>query len=221
MRPPILPKISPSEIAPICAPGMPGISNVGMPPLPACSSTSISLSLSSPLRSFLRKDSRVAALEPAPTSASSTRSSAAICARACTSLRLRLAGLADGDLDQIANDLLDIAADIADLGEFRGFDFQEGRAGETRQPPRDFGFADARRADHQNVLRQHFLAQLVVELQPAPAVAQRNGDGALGVALADDIAVEFGYDFAGREVTHDTSHSAVDAIAGEWQATSS
>ena len=88
VRPPSLPKMSPIETAPICAPGMPGISNIGMPP-EDCVSISISLSLSSPARSFLRKESRVAALELGPTSASSTRSSAASWARACTSLRLR------------------------------------------------------------------------------------------------------------------------------------
>ena len=89
VRPPILPKMSPIEIAPIWAPGMPGISNIGMPLPDDCVSISISLSLSSPARSFLRKESRVAGLEAGPTSASSTRSSAASWARACTSLRLR------------------------------------------------------------------------------------------------------------------------------------
>src|ERR1700712_5739005 len=81
--------MSPIEIAPSCAPGMPGISNIGMPLPEDWVSISISLSLSSPARSFLRKESRVAGLEPGPTSASSTRSSAASWARACTSLRLR------------------------------------------------------------------------------------------------------------------------------------
>src|SRR5204862_2397559 len=42
----------------------------------------------------------------------------------------------------------------------------------------------------------------VVELQAAPAVAQRDGDGTLGVALTDDESVEFGHDFAGGEVGH-------------------
>jgi len=61
----------------------------------------------------------------------------------------------------------------------------------------------AGRADHQDVLRQHLLAQLLVELQAAPAVAQRNRHRALGVDLADDEAVELGHDFAGREVGHE------------------
>ena len=103
------------------------------------------------------------------------------------------------DLDQVAHDLLDVAADIADLGEFRRLDLEERRAGELGETARDFGLADAGRPDHQDVLRQHLLAQLVVELQPPPAVAQRDRDGALGVVLADDEAVELGNDFAGEK----------------------
>ena len=44
------------------------------------------------------------------------------------------------------------------------------------------------------------------DLLAPPAVAQRDRNGALGVALADDEAVEFGNDFAGREVSHWASH---------------
>jgi hypothetical protein len=67
--------------------------------------------------------------------------------------------LRDRDFDEIAHDLLDVAADIADLGEFGGLDLDERRAGEFGQPPRDLGLADAGRPDHQDVFRQHFLAQ--------------------------------------------------------------
>jgi predicted Zn-dependent protease with MMP-like domain len=52
--------------------------------------------------------------------------------------------LRDRDFDEIADDLLDVAADITDLGEFRGFDLDERRAGEFGEPPRDLGLADAR-----------------------------------------------------------------------------
>ena len=38
------------------------------------------------------------------------------------------------------------------------------------------------------------LAQRLVDLLAAPAVAQRDRDGALGVGLADDVLVEFGDD---------------------------
>src|SRR5215831_10202373 len=62
--------------------------------------------------------------------------------------------------------------------------------------------ANTGRADHQDILRQHLLAQLLVELQPPPAVAQRDCDRALGVALADDEAVQLGDDLAGGKVGH-------------------
>ncbi len=43
----------------------------------------------------------------------------------------------------------------------------------------------------------HLLAQVgPPELLAPPAVAQRDGDGALGVLLADDVAVKFGDDLA-------------------------
>src|SRR5262249_25339815 len=122
--------------------------------------------------------------------------------------------LRDGDLDQIAHDLLDVATDIADLGEFRRLDLEEWRAREFGEAARDFGLADTGRADHQDVLGQHLLAQLLVELQPPPAVAQRDRDRALGIALADDEAVEFGDNFAGREVGHVASQ--VVRAAGEF-----
>ena len=97
----------------------------------------------------------------------------------------------DRHFDQIANDRFDIAADITDFGEFGGFDFDERRIGEFGQTTRDFGFTDAGRADHQNIFRRDFIAQLFVELHAAPAIAQRDGDGALGLILADDMLIEF------------------------------
>jgi hypothetical protein len=63
-------------------------------------------------------------------------------------------------LDQIAHDLLDIAADIADLGELGRLDLDEGRVGQLRQAAADLGLADAGRADHQDVLGRHLVAQL-------------------------------------------------------------
>src|SRR5581483_5942356 len=41
----------------------------------------------------------------------------------------------DRDFDEVAYDLLDVAADIADFGELGGLDLEERRAGELRQPP--------------------------------------------------------------------------------------
>src|SRR5206468_2176722 len=117
-------------------------------------------------------------------------------------LAFAFAGLRDRDLNEIADDLLDIAADIADFREFGGLDLDEGSAGELCKAPRDLGLTDAGWSDHQDVLRQHLLAQRAGELQPSPAVAKRNGNRTLGVCLANDEAVEFGNYFAGREVGH-------------------
>ena len=103
---------------------------------------------------------------------------------------------------KIAHDLVHVAADITDFGELGGFDLDERRAGELGQAPRDLRLADAGRADHQDVLGQDLLAHVPFELLPPPAIAQRNGDGALGVALADDVAVELGDDLAGGKRGH-------------------
>ena len=115
---------------------------------------------------------------------------------------LLVAYQADADLDKVADDLFDIAADITDFGEFRRLDLDEGRAGELGQAAGDFRLADAGRADHQDVLRHDFVAQVGIELLAAPAVAQRNRHGALGLVLADDVAVELGDDLAGGKCGH-------------------
>ena len=108
----------------------------------------------------------------------------------------------DPVLDQVPHHRLDVAADVADLCELRRLELEERRAGESRQPPCDLGLADAGRADHQDVLRQHLVLQVALELLPPPAVPERDGDRALGVVLADDVAIELGDDLAGREVGH-------------------
>ncbi len=108
----------------------------------------------------------------------------------------------DGHFHQVADDLFHVAADIADFGELGGLDLGEGSARELGQSARDFRLADARRSDHQDVLRHHLLAHVAFQLLPAPAVAQRDGDGALGILLADDEAVEFGDDLARGEIGH-------------------
>src|SRR3989304_632540 len=106
--------------------------------------------------------------------------------------RLHVASLAlahqrDADLDQIAHDRIHVAA---------------AAPGVRGEPARNLRLADAGGADHQDIFRQHFLAQLVVELQPPPAVAPGDGDRALGGLLADDIAIELGHDLARGEALH-------------------
>ena len=158
VRPPILPKISPIEIAPICAPGMPG----NFEHRHAAGGLRLDLDflvVEFAGAQFLAK--RIAG-RGAGIGADQGIEHAILGGELRAGLHvlaLAFAGLRDRNLDEIADDLLDVAADIADLGEFGGFDLDERRAGEFRQPPRDLGLADAGRPDHQDIFRQHFLAQ--------------------------------------------------------------
>ena len=114
----------------------------------------------------------------------------------------------DGGIDQVANDGFDIAAHIAHFGEFGRLDLDEGRICQTRQSAGDFGLADAGRADHQDVLRRDFFPQPRFNLRPPPAIAQRDGDRALGIGLANDVLVQFLDDFPWRHRRHDLFGSA-------------
>jgi hypothetical protein len=106
----------------------------------------------------------------------------------------------DRDLDQVAHDRVDVAADVADLGELAGLDLEERRAREPGEPAGDLGLADAGRADHDDVLGRDLVAQIALDLLAAPPVAHRHGHRALGVALADHVAVELLDDLAGGQL---------------------
>ena len=100
---------------------------------------------------------------------------------------------------QIARDLFDVAADIADFGELGRFHLREGRFGQPREAAADLGLAATGRADHQDVLGRHLVAQVRPQPLPAPAIAQRHGNRALGILLADDVFVESGDNRLGGE----------------------
>ena len=105
-------------------------------------------------------------------------------------------------VDQVADDRVDVLADIADLGELGRFDLDERRVGQLGKAASDLRFADTSGADHQNVLRRDLAAQLLIDLLAPPAVAQGDGDGAFGVGLADNVAIEFGDDLIGRNAAN-------------------
>ena len=112
---------------------------------------------------------------------------------------LLFAHVVDGDLHQIADHGFDVAAHVADFGKLRGFHFQEWRVRQLGQAARDLGFTHARGADHDDVLGNDFFGEFGSELLAAHAVAQRDGDGTLGVLLANHVLVEFNNDFARSE----------------------
>src|SRR5262249_40199061 len=99
--------------------------------------------------------------------------------------------------------LLDVAADIADLGEFGRLDLDEGRLCQPCKAPRYLGLAAAGRPDHQDVLRQYFFSQFGAELLTPPTVAQSYSHCTLGLVLADDEAMELRDDLARAERGHE------------------
>src|SRR5258707_873497 len=104
------------------------------------------------------------------------------------------------DFHQVAHHGFHVAADVADFGVFRSLHFHKRAAGEASQAPRDLRFADAGRADHQNIFRQDVFRNFGWQLLAAHAVAQCHGDGAFRCILPDDILVELRHDFARRHV---------------------
>jgi hypothetical protein len=108
------------------------------------------------------------------------------------------------DVGQLLDDRIDLAADVAYLGELGGLDLHERRLRQPCQPPRNFGLADAGGTDHQNVLRRDLLTHRLVDLHAPPAVAQRDRHRTFGGGLADDVLVELLDDGARR---HERSSS--------------
>ncbi len=119
-------------------------------------------------------------------------------------LALLLLDQADADLRQVADHALDVAAVVADLGVFCRLDLEEGSADELREAAGDLGFADARRPDHDDVLRRDVFTQIGRQLLAAPAVANGDGDGALGGCLTDNVAVQFLHDLTRRHLSHNS-----------------
>ncbi len=188
-------------------------------------SISISLSSSSPSRSFLRNTWRAvlsaAGFAPAACEPGDQHVQNALLGRVFGAhahlLHVLLARLLHGHLDQVAHDGVHILAHIAHLGELGGLDLDEGRIGQARQAARDLGLAHAGGADHEDVLGRDLVAQAAIDLLAAPAVAQRNGHGALGAGLADDVAVEFGDDFLGGHGGHFWPISGSGALSDKRQ----
>ena len=106
----------------------------------------------------------------------------------------------DGRVDEVARDGIDVSPDVAHLRELGRLDLHERRVHEAREPPRDLGLPDACRTDHEDVLRHRVALKLGSEPLAPPAVAEGDRDRPLRPRLADDVAVELGYDLPRRKV---------------------
>src|SRR5258708_7081305 len=130
----------------------------------------------------------------------SSRKTMPFCSAAASALVLTSSSLSRRAASSPVTSFVDVASDVADLGELAGLDLDERRVGEARQPSRDFGLAHAGGPDHQDVLRRDLVPQRLRHLLPAPAIAKRDRDRALSGFLADDVLVELGDDFLGGHV---------------------
>ena len=105
-------------------------------------------------------------------------------------LALLLADHAGGDVHQVAHHALHVPTVVADLGVLGGLHLEKGSADQLGEAAGDLGLADAGRADEDDILGGHVLAQLRRQLLATPAIADRHRHRALGRVLADDVAVQ-------------------------------
>ncbi len=111
-----------------------------------------------------------------------------------------LAHHVNGDLHEVANHRFHVAAHITHLGKLRGLHFKERRIGQLREAARNLCLAHAGGPNHDDVLGHDVVGQVGRQLLAALAVPQRNGNGALGRALAHHVLVQLGDNLARRHL---------------------
>ena len=113
-------------------------------------------------------------------------------------------GVSIGGFDEVADDVVDVEANIAGFGEFGGVGFDERDANEFGDATHEVGFSDAGGAEEDDVLFGVFFvgAGGVVEAAAdvVEMVADGDGEDFFGVVLFDDEAIEVVADFAGFKV---------------------
>ena len=102
---------------------------------------------------------------------------------------------ADRCFNKVADHGVHIPPHIADFRKLRGLHLHKRRIHKLCKPPCDLGFADARGAHHDDVLRRDLLPELGRKAAPAVTVAQRDRHGAFRLILADDITIKRFNDF--------------------------
>ena len=107
---------------------------------------------------------------------------------------LGLLDVAAGGLQQLEDDVLDVLADVARLGQRRGVDDREGHRQQPRERLREQRLARAGRTDQQDVRLDQLdvvpAARLLLNLEPLVVVVDGDGQLLLRLLLADDVLVE-------------------------------
>src|SRR5690606_51394 len=106
----------------------------------------------------------------------------------------------DRTLDEVPYHGLDVSSDVADLGELGGLHLDERSSGKLREAARDFGLADARRSNEDDVVRSDLVPQPLGRTLAAPPVAKGDGDRLLRVRLSYDVAIQLGHDLTRCQV---------------------
>ena len=112
---------------------------------------------------------------------------------------LRALDIVIGGLEQFENDVLDVLADIAGLGQRRRIGHRERHVENARQRLGQQRLARSGRSDQQDVRLGEFdVAVLGGVIQPLVVIVDRDGKHPLGLRLSDHIIVQDLADFAGR-----------------------
>ena len=109
--------------------------------------------------------------------------------------------IAAGAADQVAHQVIHIAANIAGFAELRGVGFDKWHADEVRRRADEVGFADSRGTKQKDILFlvEGSLVPFQREADMLEVVAQRDGEDFLGLLLADHKPVEVAGDVGGFE----------------------
>jgi hypothetical protein len=99
--------------------------------------------------------------------------------------------LVNGQFQQIPDHGFHVPAHVSHLCELGGLHLVKGRVSEAGQAPGDLGLANTRGADENDVFGRDLVAQVRLHVAAPPPVAQGDGNGALGMMLADNVPVEF------------------------------
>ena len=100
-----------------------------------------------------------------------------------------------GVLQQLQDDVLDVLADVARLGQRGCIGHREGHVEDARQRLGKQGLAATRRAHQQDVgLGEFDVVVLGRVVEPLVVIVHRHREHALGVVLADHVGVEHGAD---------------------------
>ena len=105
-----------------------------------------------------------------------------------------------GGVEQLEEQVLDIFADVAGLGEGGGVADGEGDIEDLGQGAGEQGLAAAGRADQEDVALIDFDVGVafIADAEPFVVVMDSDGEDFLGAVLADHVLIDFFLDGAGR-----------------------